>query len=37
MAQGVSRGLFKQKTTLRELSGMALVVGGVAALLVLHH
>ena len=37
MAQGVSRGLFKQKTSLRELSGMALVVGGVATLLLLHH
>ena len=37
MAQGVSRGLFKQKTSLRELSGMALVVGGVAVLLMLHH
>ena len=37
MAQGVSRGLFKQKTSLRELSGMALVVGGVAVLLILHH
>jgi drug/metabolite transporter (DMT)-like permease len=37
MAQGVSRLLFKQKTSLREGIGMALVVGGVACLLYLHH
>lgn len=37
MAQVVSRKLFKQKTSARELAGMGLVVGGVAVLLLLHH
>jgi drug/metabolite transporter (DMT)-like permease len=33
MAQAVSRGLFSQATTRREIAGMALVAGGVALLL----
>jgi drug/metabolite transporter (DMT)-like permease len=37
MAQIVSRGLFKQAVARRDLLGMALVVGGVGWLLILHH
>lgn len=37
MAQIVSRGLFKQAVALRDLAGMALVVGGVGWLLLLTH
>ena len=37
MAQIVSRGLFKQAVAWRDLLGMALVVGGVGWLLILHH